>query len=348
MTVTFRRNIARMEGYAPGEQPQEPGFVKLNTNENPYPPSPRVREAILAEADDRLRLYPDPAANALRRQAALTYGIDPSRIIAGNGSDDLLAMIAKAFIGEKDAMACPSPTYTLYDTLVAIQGGKTVRVPFPPDYSLPKALARKKARVTMVANTELPVRDRRADAVLAALADDVRASLVVYEAYADFADDTALPLARERDNVIVLRTFSKSFSLAGCASRLGFAHPKDHRGAEQGEDSYNLDRLSIAGGAAALSDIEWMRRNAARIRRTREALIAALPSVGYVPYPSQSNFVLARRARGGSARPAYEALKARRILVRYFDTPRLADCLRISVGTDEEIDALLEAMRKLR
>jgi len=348
VTVTFRRNIARMEGYAPGEQPQEPGFVKLNTNENPYPPSPRVREAILAEADDRLRLYPDPAANALRRQAALTYGIDLSRIIAGNGSDDLLAMIAKAFIGEKDAMACPSPTYTLYDTLVAIQGGKTVRVPFPADYSLPKGLARKEARVTMVASPNSPSGTAVPTDVLAALADEVRGVLVVDEAYADFADDTALPLARERDNVIVLRTFSKSFSLAGMRIALGFAHPKIIEGLNKVKDSYNLDRLSIAAGAAALSDIAWMERNAARIRRTREALIAALPSVGYLPYPSHSNFLLARRARGGSPRPAYEALKARKILVRYFDTPRLADCLRISVGTDEEIYALLEAMRKLR
>ncbi len=348
MTVTFRRNIARMEGYAPGEQPQEPGFVKLNTNENPYPPSPKVREAILSEADARLRLYPDPAATALRRQAASTYGIDPSRIIAGNGSDDLLAMIAKAFIGEKDALACPSPTYTLYDTLVKIQGGKTVRVPFPADYSLPRSLAGKKARVTMVASPNSPSGTVVPTAVLASLADGISGVLVVDEAYADFADDTALPLARERDNVIVLRTFSKSFSLAGMRIALGFAHPKIIEGLNKVKDSYNLDRLGIAAGTAALADIAWMERNAARIRKTREALSAALPAVGYAPYPSQSNFVLARRTRGGSARPAYEALKRRRILVRYFDTPRLADCLRITVGTDEEIAGLLAAMKELR
>jgi histidinol-phosphate aminotransferase len=348
MTVAFRRNIERMEGYAPGEQPQEAGFIKLNTNENPYPPSPRVREAILAEADDRLRLYPDPDSGPLRRQAARTYGFDPSRIIAGNGSDDLLAMIAKAFIGEKDALACPTPTYTLYDTLVRIQGGKTVRAPFPADFSLPvKALAGKKARVTMVANPNSPSGTAAPIGVLASLADAVSGVLVVDEAYADFSGETALPLARERDNVIVLRTFSKSFSLAGMRIALGFAHPRIIEGLNKVKDSYNLDRLSIAAGTAALADIAWMERNVARIRKTRETLSEALPSVGYEPFPSRSNFVLARRARGGSARPAYEALKRRKILVRYFDTPRLADCLRITVGTDGEISELLAAMRKL-
>jgi len=348
LTVVFRRNIARMEGYVPGEQPQEPGYVKLNTNENPYPPSPKVREAIREEAGDRMRLYPDPDATNLRRQASRTYGFDLPRIVAGNGSDDLLAMIAKAFVGEGDSLACPSPTYTLYDTLVRIQGGRIVRVPYPPDYSLPKALAGKKARVTVVASPNSPSGTSVPRSVLASLADAVPGVLVVDEAYADFADDTALPLARERDNVIVLRTLSKSFSLAGIRVGLGFAHPKIIEGLIKVKDSYNLDRLSIAAGAAALSDIGWMERNVERIRRTRAALSAALPSVGYEPFPSQSNFVLAKRLRGRSAREHYEALKGRKILVRFFDTPRLSDCLRITVGTDEEISAFLDAMRKLR
>jgi len=348
MTVVFRRNIARMEGYVPGEQPREPGFIKLNTNENPYPPSPKVREAILAEADDRMRLYPDPDATALRRQAARVYGFDPSWIIAGNGSDDLLAMVAKAFLGEKDALACPSPTYTLYDTLVRIQGARILRVPYPADYSLPRSLPGRKARVTVVANPNSPSGTAVPLEVLSSLADAVSGVLVIDEAYVDFADDTALSLARERENVIVLRTFSKSFSLAGMRIGLGFAHPGIIEGLNKVKDSYNMSRLSIAAGTAALSDIAWMERNAARIRKTRETLSLALPSAGYAPYPSRSNFVLARRIRGGSARGTYEALKRRKILVRYFDTPRLADCLRITVGTDREVEALLEAMRKPR
>lgn len=348
MSVRFRKNVARMAGYVPGEQPQEPGFIKLNTNENPYPPSPNVRKAILREAGALLRLYPDPDATALRRQAARTYGFDLAGIVAGNGSDDLLAMVAKAFVGEGDALACPMPTYTLYDTLVRIQGGKLAGVPYPPDYALPKALARKAARVTVVASPNSPSGTAVPRSALAALADAVPGVLVIDEAYADFADDTALPLARERDNVLVLRTFSKSFSLAGMRIGLGFGHPRIIAGLNKVKDSYNLSRLSIAAGEAALSDLAWMERNAARIRRTREALAASLPSVGFIPFPSQSNFVLARRARGGSARNVYEALKRRKILVRYFDTPRLADCLRITVGTDAEIAALLDAMRRIR
>lgn len=348
MSVTFRRNIARMEGYVPGEQPREPGVIKLNTNENPYPPSPKVRKAILAELGDPLRLYPDPEATALRRQAAMTYGFDLSRIVAGNGSDDLLAMIAKVFLGEGDALACPTPTYTLYDTLVRIQGGRLLGVPYPADYSLPKALASRKARVTVVASPNSPSGTSVPVAALAALAKAVPGVLVIDEAYADFSDANALSLAREMENVIVLRTFSKSFSLAGLRIGLGFAHPRIVEGLNKVRDSYNLNRLSIAAGAAALADIEWMERNAAKVRRTREALIAGLPGAGFLPFPSRSNFVLARRAGGGSARPVYDALKRRGILVRHFDTPRLDGCLRISVGTDEEVGALLAAMKAIR
>jgi histidinol-phosphate aminotransferase len=348
LTVAFRRNIARMQGYLPGEQPQEGGFIKLNTNENPYPPSPRVRRALLVEAKDTLRLYPDPDATPLRRRAALTYGFDLPQVIAGNGSDDLLAMIARAFIGEKDALCCPVPTYTLYETLVRIQGGKLLGIPYPDDYSLPKALFRSRAGVTMVANpnspsgTAVPLED------LSRLADAIPGVLVIDEAYADFAEDTALSLARERENVIVLRTFSKSFSLAGMRIGLGFAHPRIIEGLCKVKDSYNMSRLSIAAGEAALSDLGWMERNAERIRKTRERLIAALPTAGFAPYPSRSNFVLARRKNGKSARPVYEGLKERKILVRYFGTPRLSSCLRITVGTDGEIDALLTALREIR
>jgi histidinol-phosphate aminotransferase len=348
LTVAFRRNIARMKGYEPGEQPREGGFIKLNTNENPYPPSPRVRRAILAETEDSLRLYPDPDATRLRRQAALTYGFDLPQVIAGNGSDDLLAMIARAFLGEKDLLCCPVPTYTLYEILVRIQGGRLLGIPYPDDYSLPPRLFRTRAKVTMVASPNSPSGTAVPLEVLSRLADRVPGVLVVDEAYADFAEENALSLARERENVIVLRTLSKSFSLAGMRIGLGFAHPRIIEGLCKVKDSYNMSRLSIAAGEAALSDIAWMERNAARIRKTRDRLVDGLPAAGFDPFPSRSNFVLARRKGKKPARPVYEDLKGRKILVRYFDTPRLADCLRITVGTDGEIDALLSAMRRAR
>jgi histidinol-phosphate aminotransferase len=170
---------------------------------------------------------------------------------------------------------------------------------------------------------------------------------VIDEAYADFAEEHALSLARERRNVIVLRTMSKSFSLAGMRIGLGFAHPAIMEGLNKVKDSYNMNRLSIAAGEAALKDIGWMENNAEKIRKTRERLVSGLPAAGFAPYPSQANFVLARRAGGETARPVYEELKKRKILVRYFDTPRLSDCLRITVGTDAENETLLAALRKI-
>ncbi len=347
MKIPFRPNVAKMTGYVPGEQPREQGFIKLNTNENPYPPSPAVRRAILAEAGS-LRLYPDPGATRLKTRAARTYGFDVASVIAGNGSDDLLAMIARAFVGEGDILCCPTPTYTLYDTLVHIQGGRIEAVRYPPDYSLPAGLGAKRAKVTIVANPNSPSGTAVPPSALAALADRVRGVLVIDEAYVDFADETALSLARDKKNVIVLRTLSKSFSLAGMRIGLGFAHPAIIEGLNKVRDSYNLSRLAIAAGEAALADAGWMRKNAAKIRRTRAALLAALPALGFSPYPSQSNFVLAERTGGGSARSIYTELARKKILVRYFDTPRLAGCLRITVGTDAEIEALLAALRTLR
>jgi len=348
MSVTFRSNIARMEGYQPGEQPQDGGYIKLNTNENPYPPSPMVRRAVLSELKETLRLYPDPDSTRLRRQAALTYGFDLSQTIAGSGSDDILAMIARAFIGEKDALCCPVPTYSLYETLVRIQGGRILGIPYPDDYALPARIFRSRANVTMVASPNSPSGTEVPLPVLSRLADSVPGLLVVDEAYADFAQDTALTLARERKNVIVLRTMSKSFSLAGLRIGLGFAHTSIIRGLNKVKDSYNMNRLSMAAGEAALRDLAWMEKNAARIKKTRERLFRALPKVGFSPFPSQANFVLARRAGGKSAAPVYEELKKRKILVRYFDTPRLSGCLRITVGTNAEIDALLSALGKIK
>jgi histidinol-phosphate aminotransferase len=257
-------------------------------------------------------------------------------------------MIARAFVGEKDALCCPVPTYTLYETLVRIQGGRMAGIPYPEDYSLPRGLFRARGKVTMVASPNSPSGTAVPLAVLSRLADAAPGVLVVDEAYADFAEESALSLARERENVIVLRTFSKSFSLAGMRIGLGFAHPRIIEGLFKVKDSYNMNRLSIGAGEAALQDIPWMEKNVERIRTTRERLTAGLPAVGFAPFPSQSNFVLAKREGGKPAGPVYEALKDRRILVRYFDIPRLRDCLRITVGADREIDALLSAMSEIR
>jgi histidinol-phosphate aminotransferase len=341
-----RSAVRQMEGYVPGEQPQGGGYIKLNTNENPYPPSPRVAEAIRRCATDDVRLYPDPLASVLRDAAAARYDVTRDHVLVGNGSDDLLAIILRACAERGDRVAYPTPTYSLYDTLVAIAGATAVRVPFGDDFALPVGLADAAARVTFVCNPNAPSGTMIGIDALADLSRRVAGLLVVDEAYVDFADASALRLVRERSNVVVLRTFSKSFSLAGMRVGLAFAPPAVTAELLKVKDSYNLSRVSIAAGVAALGDYEHMRENVRRIRATRARLRGRLQALGFDVPPSQANFVLARR-RGRDLRDLYESLKARRILVRYFATPELYDALRITVGTDDEVDALLAALTAL-
>jgi histidinol-phosphate aminotransferase len=338
--------IDAMAGYVPGEQPQDRRYIKLNTNENPYPPAPRVIEAIRAAAGDDLRLYPDPLANALRDRAAEVYGVRRENVLVGNGSDELLSLIVRACVGAGDRVVYPYPTYSLYDTLVTIQEGKTVHVPYPADFSLPAGLAEARGQVTLVCHPNSPSGTAVPIEPIQALARQVTGVLVVDEAYVDFADSTALGLVRTCDNVLVLRTFSKSFSLAGMRIGLAFAGADLIDGMLKVKDSYNVTRLSIVAATAALDDYAWMESNVARIRGTRSRLSDALRRIGYVVLPSQANFVLARRS-GSNLESVYLALKARGILVRYFGTPELQDALRISVGTDAEVDALLAALREI-
>jgi histidinol-phosphate aminotransferase len=344
----FRDNIEAMEGYAPGEQPREAGFLKLNTNESPYPPSEKVLRAVRDGVNDELRLYPDPLSTAVRRKVAEVFDTQVERVIAGNGSDDILTMILRALGGPGRTVAFPTPTYSLYPTLCAIENCRVRAVPFPPDFSLPGELAEANAHVTLVANPNSPSGTTIPVTELDRLARALDGVLVVDEAYVDFAEEDALRLARDRRNVIVLRTFSKSFSLCGLRLGFGVAHPELVAGLMKVKDSYNVNRLAQIAGVAALDDLAAMRANAARIRDTRARLTRALEALGWFVHPSQGNFVFARVCPPGDARDIYERLKARRILVRYFDQPGLDDGLRITVGSDAEIDALLRALRTLR
>lgn len=338
-----RPTVHSMSGYVPGEQPQDRRYVKLNTNENPYPPSPKVIEALRAAADDTLRLYPDPMADRLRERAAAVYGVRREQLLVGNGSDELLGLIVRACVGRGDRVVFPYPTYSLYDTLVTVQEGETVHLPYPADFSLPPGLAEARGHVTFVCHPNSPSGTPVTMSDIAALAQRVAGLLVVDEAYVDFADASALTLVHQHENVIVLRTFSKSFSLAGMRIGLAFGAPAIMAELLKVKDSYNVTRLSIVAATAALDDYTWMQANVARIRNTRARLIDALRNLGFAVLPSQANFVLARRP-GQSVEAVYLGLKERGILVRYFATPELRDALRISVGTDAEIDALLEAL----
>ncbi len=346
MANYFRANIQAMSGYVPGEQPRDDGIIKLNTNENPYPPSPKVYAALRRAIDASLRLYPLPLSDPLCAAAAAAYGVKIENIMAGNGSDELLSMMLRCFVGPGDRVAYPVPTYSLYDTLVEIQAGIAVRVPFPEDFSIPQELVRQGAALTLLCNPNAPSGTLVPLPEIVKLAGAVAGILVVDEAYVDFAASegaSAIPLIHQLPNLIVLRTLSKSFSLAGMRIGLAFASAEIIAGMNKVRDSYNLDRLSIVAGTAALQDLAWMQRNAARIQRSRQRLASGLKRLGYQVYPSHTNFILARQ-RGKNLQPVYEKLKRQKILVRYFDAPGLRDCLRITVGTPKEVRALLNEL----
>ena len=349
MPAYFRPNIDAMRGYAPGEQPQEDGYIKLNTNENPFPPSPRVLAALRKAVNPSLRLYPEPLSDSLRAAAAQTFGIDPQNIIAGNGSDELLSMLMRSFVEPGARVAYPTPTYSLYETLIEIQGAIQAPVAYPEDFSVPAALAAQHAPLTFLCNPNSPSGTLVPLAEIHRLARTVAGVLVVDEAYVDFAESegaSALPLVRQLPNLVVLRSFSKSFSLAGMRIGLGFAPAEIIAGLMKVKDSYNLNRLSLVAAIAALGDLPWMARNTRRIQESRRRLITGAKKLGFQVLPSQANFVLARKP-GENLKGVYEALKHRKILVRYFDAPGLRDCLRITVGRPREVAALLSALRSL-
>jgi histidinol-phosphate aminotransferase len=263
--------------------------------------------------------------------------------MAGNGSDELLALVLRATIDPGDRVALPVPTYSLYETLVETQGGRMVTFPFPPDFSLPAGLVTAGARVTFLCNPNSPSGTLVPVSQVDALARAVEGVLVVDEAYVDFAREHCLGLVARHPHVVVLRTFSKSFSLAGLRVGLLFGHPDLLRGLRTVKDSYNLNRISQVAAEAALADVPAMEANVTRIRATRAALTAGLVRLGYEVLPSEANFVLARRP-GIDQAPVAAALAEQRILVRHFATPILRDALRITVGTDAEIAALLDAL----
>lgn len=345
MTRFVQPHVARMEGYAPGEQPREGGFVKLNTNENPDPPSPRVFAALTAAIGDRLRLYPDPVATEFRRTAAALHGVEPDMILAGNGSDDVLTIITRAFVGPGDAAAFATPSYLLYSTLVSLQNGRPVFIPYAPGWTLDAAaFVGKGFKLAFLANPDSPSGSTQSREWIADLADRLDCPLVVDEAYADFADPGrhAIPLVADHPNVIVTRSFSKGYSLAGV--RLGYAIARAELVAEfmKIKDSYNCDALSQAAGVAALRDQEHLAGNRARIVATRARLTSALRGLGYTVPDSQANFVWA--TGGPPAREVFARLKERRVLVRLMSYPGSPEGLRITVGTDAEIDRLLELL----
>lgn len=341
----FRENIRDMEPYVPGEQPQDGGFIKLNTNENPYPPYLKVVEALQAAADGSLRLYPDPVCTRVRERAAEVLGVEPGMVIVGNGSDDILTMVMRSFVSEGDKVVFLNPSYGLYSVLTSIQHGREHVAEYTEDFKLPDDIHQPDARLTFICSPNNPTGTVSAPEEVAALAEKSEGIVAVDEAYVDFADSSCLELVHRFDNVIILRSMSKSYSLAGLRIGLGIASAGLIGGLMKVKDSYNVDRLAIVGAEVALSYVHKMQRNAEKIKEDRRYLTEALERLGFVVLPSQANFVFARPPMPAGA--LFEKLKERKILVRYWDRPRLSDGIRISIGTRQELEGLILATKEI-
>jgi len=337
-----------MSGYVPGEQPQEAGFIKLNTNENPYKPSPAVGRAIHEVLQRGLQKYPDPLATAFRRQAAELFGLEPEWFLCGNGSDDILTIVTRAMVGEGQMLRLPYPSYILYRTLAQLQGARSQEVFFQPDWSLPEHFARAEPELRLVF---LPNPNSPSGTVVPAekvleLAEQLPCPILVDEAYADFARHNCMHLVAENEKIMVSRSLSKSYALAGL--RFGFlvAQPQIIEQLVKVKDSYNCDALSIAAATAAIGDQAWLRDNRGKILAARERLTRGMRELGFQVVDSEANFTWNTHPERPT-KPIYEQLKRDRILVRYMDYPGWGDGLRISVGTPEQIDICLKRVEAI-
>lgn len=337
-----------MSGYVPGEQPQVgERVVKLNTNENPYPPSPKVMAAIRELEAEVLRRYPNPTADLFRAAAAKLWDVTPNMIMAGNGSDDILTIATRTFVPPGGTLAYPVPTYSLYPVLAKLEDASVAEVPWEEGYQLPiDALVATKANAIYLANPNAPTGTFVSPMKVAELARRFDGLLLIDEAYADFADDNCVALVKAHENVVISRTLSKAYSLAGL--RFGYAIAQEAVIAEmmKVKDSYNCDAISIVAATAALEDQEYARQTWQKVRSERQRVTEALKALGWEVLPSATNFVLASPPKK-NAKKVYTGLKEQGILVRYFDQPELSDKVRITIGTPEENNALLDGIKTI-
>jgi histidinol-phosphate aminotransferase len=366
----IRPLVHDLHAYVPGEQPKITGLIKLNTNENPYPPAPKVLAAVAAAVDGRLRLYPNPTAQALREKLAKLHGCAPENIVLGNGSDELLALAVRCFVEPKIAVGgwelragkkprawatvqYFTPSYSLYPVLADIHGAAKNAVALEPDFSLPSLAELKRGRqwdfnaaLTLVTTPNAPSGRGYKTAGLATLCHAQNGVVILDEAYVDFAKENALALALKHPHVLVARTFSKAYSL--CFQRVGYlvGHPELIAALDKIRDSYNVNGLGQIAAEATLDEMAHYQTNFQKIIATRERLERELTALGFRVLPSQTNFILAEP-------PAFPAeawlqkLRDQNILVRWFSAPEVRKFLRITIGTPAEAAALVETARTI-
>jgi histidinol-phosphate aminotransferase len=359
----IRPLVRSLSAYVPGEQPRIKGLIKLNTNENPYPPAPKVLAAVRAATDARLRLYPNPTSHPLRVRLAKIHGCRPENVFVGNGSDEILALAVRAFVEPVTAKTTRrsarslvqffTPSYSLYPVLADAHGAASNLVPLADDFGLPGVAELRRRRqwrfdaaLSLVTTPNAPSGRAYETRDLAALVAATRGVVVLDEAYVDFADDDAMRLALRYPNILVARTFSKSYSL--CFQRVGYAvgHAELVEALDKIRDSYNVNGLGQIAALATLDEMPYYRRRIRQVVRTREAMARALGKLGFDVLPSQTNFLLVRPPRF-PAETWLARLRARKILVRWFTAPDVREYLRISVGTDADARALIAAARAI-
>ncbi|MHC4643030.1 MAG: histidinol-phosphate transaminase [Planctomycetota bacterium] len=344
----FRENIEKTEGYVSGFQPEGADVVKLNTNENPYPASPKVLEAIRGASAEQLRRYPQPLGDEFRRAAGEVLGLSADNIICTNGGDELLTMCFRAFCDESRPVAYPVPTYSLYPVLAGIQNCQRVEVGFDADFGLPEGLANTYAALTIVCNPNAPTATFIQPEKLGRLAKKLegKSILLIDEAYVDFSEANCAGLVGDFDNVIILRSMSKGYSLAGLRFGYGIACEELISGLMKVKDSYNVDAVRFAAVTAAIKDQDYFRENIEKVKAERTRLAQILGELGLVVPASKANFILAQ-CNDCDASQIYEKLAERNIYVRYFNLPNLADKLRITVGTKQQNDKLISTLKEI-
>jgi histidinol-phosphate aminotransferase len=366
----IRPLVRELHAYVPGEQPKIKGLIKLNTNENPYPPSPKVLAAVKAAVDGRLRLYPNPTAERLREKLAKLHDCQPENIIVGNGSDELLALATRTFVEPYPKGGVPrhpnwglrkvrppalvqyfTPSYSLYPVLADIHGAVKNALPLNPDFSLPSLRELKlgkawdfRAALTFVTTPNAPSGRGYPPGELDELCRAHKGVVVLDEAYVDFAEENAMTLALKYPHALVARTFSKAYSL--CFQRVGYfiGHPELIAALHKIRDSYNVNGLGQIAAEAALNDLPYYRANFKKIIATRGQLSRELTKLGFRVLPSQTNFILVQPPRF-SAEAWLQKLRARKILVRWFPPPEVRNYLRITIGTAAEAEALVRAAK---
>ncbi|MBN2332785.1 MAG: histidinol-phosphate transaminase [Deltaproteobacteria bacterium] len=341
-----RPAISTMAGYTPGFQPpRNQQIIKLNTNENPYPPSPMVAAAIrrAVESCDRFRLYPDPVSDQLRQTAARVYGLNPEQVLAGNGSDDLLRILLDTFVDPGESVGFFEPSYSLYPVLTRIRGG--LPRAFPLNREKPEQrIDTTGIKLFYLTTPHAPYGFSFSNGYIKKLADCLDGILVADEAYVDFAEESALGILAECKNLVVTRSFSKSYALAAMRVGLAFAAPEIIVEMDKARDSYNLDLLAQEAATAALLDESYLKETVGRVKKVRQEFGHLLAEHGFTVFPSRTNFIFTIPPAGFKAADLYQFLADHHILVRYFAAPPLDQGIRISIGTTEQMDQVIQTI----